>query len=180
MQQSDLTSLLASLRALQEPSEPSQIPTETASVEISALSQSQLLSILSSLTSDAPPAPDDGLRPVTTNEAPSQRFAQSLRILSDLAQQQDFLDALGDMQREQIDEELRLKDARNYLVEQSKRTNSIASEKELREFDRSALERWEKLRGEQRGRLEGLGCPVFENGKGQRALIAVLLALMDD
>lgn len=174
MQQADLTSLLASLRSLQDPSEPPQPPTETAPVEISALSQSQLLSLLSSITPDLP----SGFQPAATAAAPSQRFAQSLQILSDLAQQQEFLDALGDLHRQQIDEELRLKDARNYLVEQSKRANSSVNE--LREFDKTALKRWEKLKGEQQARLDGLGCPKFENRKGQRAFVAVLLALMDD
>lgn len=185
MQQADLTSLLNSLRAVQEPPRAPQPESETAPVEIAALTQSQLLSLLSSISPAVEAAsamaqdPFEATPSNFVDPIPPHSFAHSLATLSDIAQQEEFHEALYDMQREQNDQELRLKDARNAIVTAAQ---STAKDTKLQDFDHTALERWQKLRTEQAVKLQALGCPValFENGKQQRALVAVLLALMDE
>lgn len=179
MQQTELETLLAELRRTQD----HQPPARSASAEegsppagvAPALAspplptQEQLNSLLSALTNPQPAYSEPPPRDLT-----SLSFAESLPILQELAAGPDFLEALGEIQSNQADEELAMRDERNRLegegkrgalrcglwhdgtrwgADQSDNTSQHVQNARLRDWDRKALVRWKLVREHQQGRL---------------------------
>ncbi|GAA5865548.1 hypothetical protein JCM3774_002047 [Rhodotorula dairenensis] len=211
MDQSDLEALLATLRqaqdgseapaAVPEPAPPPPAPLTSGYVPVP--SQSDLESLLSTLralpdaNSPAPEHPTGAAQPPLPLSQPSQSrgrdlthysFQESLPILNALAIDPSFLDKVEAIWDEQKTWELRMKDERNRLVLELKRSGSspVAQSQRLREWDRALQTRWLKLQHEQQDQLRSLGVPTFHRTteptllKRQERLIEVLVGFLED
>lgn len=100
-------------------------------------------------------------------------FAQSLPILKQLAQDEEFLTALVNLKLQQDKVEQELAKGRKKLADAMQSAPSDASganekgkgknvtKEQLAQYDRKILEQWDRLTGNQQERLEKLGVPCF-------------------
>ena len=142
MNSDDLTQLLSTLRQLQVPTPvlpsdvakllPSQAPEKTS------FSQDEMKLLLSSLPPSLPQPSTTASTQIDTMEEPTETerrtevtkdryrdiktlsFPEALPLLTNLAQDQKFLGAIGDMKASQENLELRLKDERNRIARELK------------------------------------------------------------
>jgi signal transduction histidine kinase len=142
MNSDDLTQLLSTLRQLQAPPLPLDVarllPSRTQPSEKTSFSQDEMKLLLSSLPPSLPqPSPTASIR-IDTIEGPSERrteeevtkeryrdiktlsFPEALPLLTNLAQDQKFLNAIGEMKVSQEQLELRMKDERNRIARELK------------------------------------------------------------
>ncbi|GAA5988922.1 hypothetical protein JCM10908_006231 [Rhodotorula pacifica] len=212
MDQNDLEALLATLRQAQDaPVEPAAaavpapaLPPAVAAPpqpggHVSAPSQSDLESLLTTLRSLPDAAhhshlstPDPVAPPPPTTargrDLTKHSFQESLPIINALAIDPAFLDKVEAIWDEQKNWELRMKDERNRLLLELKRSglSPVAQSQKLREWDRALQIRWVKLQHEQQEALRALGVPTFHRTteptilKRQERIIEVLVGFLED
>ncbi|BGP56203.1 hypothetical protein JCM8202_002094 [Rhodotorula sphaerocarpa] len=214
MDQSDLESLLSSLRKAQDdpappppppaaaaaaspPVAPLTQPTASSAPSVPVPSQSDLEALLSTLralpeSQATGPARDDRSDPTPLptrgRDLSKHSFQEALPIVNALAIDQAFLDKIEGVWEEQKNWELRMKDERNRLVLQLKRSGSspVAQAQRLREWDRALQTRWTKLQAEQQERLQAMGVPTFQKTtdptllRRQERLVDVLVGFLED
>ncbi|GAA5958484.1 hypothetical protein JCM8115_002480 [Rhodotorula mucilaginosa] len=204
MDQNDLEALLASLRQAQDaPTAPAPAPAPAplqaappAAAPPPVPSQSDLESLLSTLRAlpgaqnPQSPAPESvpPPQPSRGRDLTKHSFQESLPILNALALDPAFLDKIEAIWDEQKNWELRMKDERNRLVLDLKRSaiSPVAQSQKLREWDRALQTRWVKLQHEQQEQLKSLGVPTFHRTteptllKRQERLIEVLVGFLED
>ncbi|GAA6005208.1 hypothetical protein JCM11491_002620 [Sporobolomyces phaffii] len=191
MDQNDLESLLASLRQQQDAPAPTPAPRNHSTPSASIPSQAQLDSLLSSLTalpnaaSTSPPPP---AAPSRARDHSNLSFPESLPILHSLATDSKFLDALESLWDEQKNWELRMKDERNRLEQETVRAglNPQIKAMKLKDWDKSTLKKWDKLQTSQQEKLQAMGVPTFQPTRDQTVLkrqervMKVLVGFIED
>ncbi|GAA5965880.1 hypothetical protein JCM21900_004936 [Sporobolomyces salmonicolor] len=199
MNQSDLESLLATLRQAQDsPAPPTPAAPTSAPAPPAPPSQSDLDALLSSLTAitDAStpathtptPPPPSAPVPTRTRDLSHLTFPESLPVLHSLALDRQFLDGLEGVWDEQKNWELRMKDERNRFEGELKRSGLSPQLRtlKLKEWDRSAKRKWEALQASQRQQLQAMGVPTFQVTtdptilKRQERVLKVLVGFLED
>lgn len=169
MDQSDLESLLSSLRKAQDdpappppppaaaaaaspPVAPSTRPTASSAPSVPVPSQSDLEALLSTLralpdSQPAGPAGDDRSDPTPLptrgRDLSKHSFQEALPVVNALALDSAFLDKIEGVWEEQKNWELRMKDERNRLVLQLKRSGSRSVQPQTR-FQRDGTDARER------------------------------------
>ncbi|GAA5847222.1 hypothetical protein JCM9279_006142 [Rhodotorula babjevae] len=192
MDQSDLETLLATLRHAQDGSAPPATSSPAPPPSSSSTGpppQAQLDALLSSLTAlPAAPAEPPAPAPTRTRDLSAVSFAETVPILNGLALDPCFLERVQAIWDEQETWELRMKDERNRLDNELKRSaaSPILKSSKLREWDRAAMRKWTALQATQQERLQALGVPTFQKTadptirKRQERVMGVLVGFLED